>query len=66
MLATEHYLLVHQYWKPIANACANVSVCLFTILLYHISNTFTPVNADIVYQEKHHTLLKGAVHGPPF
>ena len=35
------------------NAFANVSVWLFTILLCHISNTFAPVNADTVRQERH-------------
>ena len=31
------YLRVHHYWRPIANACGNGSVCLFSILLYRIS-----------------------------
>ena len=44
---------VHYYWNIIVNAHANISVCLFTILLYHISNVFAVVNADIVWQEKH-------------
>ena len=43
----------------------------FTILPYHISNTFTLVNVDIVQHKKTllyipHTLLYNAVHGPPF
>ena len=31
-------------WRPIVSPCANISLCPFTILLHHISNTFTLVN----------------------
>ena len=37
-------------WTHGQHVC-QVLLCPFTMLLYHISNTFAPVNADIVRQE---------------
>ena len=38
------YLGVHPRWRPTVDASANVSLCPFTILLHHVSSTFTQVN----------------------
>ena len=42
------YIAVHPCWRPIVDACTNVSLCPFTILLHRISNTFAQSTRSFV------------------
>ena len=46
-------ILATEYLWWLLRSASLILVCLFTILLYCISNTFIPVNEDNAHQEKH-------------
>ena len=44
----------HSQWRPIANTCANVSLCMLNFTVIPHIRLFSPINTDVVCQEKRH------------
>ena len=41
---------MHHFCRPIASTCANILHCPFTILLYNVSDAFTPINGFMLFR----------------
>ena len=60
------YLWVHRQWGPIAITCANVSFCPFNFAVLQHIKLISPINTDVVCQEKCHQSSYIVVHCCPW
>ena len=60
------YLWVHHQWQSITNMRTNVLLCPFNFTVLPHINLFSPINTDVVCQEKCHYSLYIIIHCCPW